>query len=142
MDILPVIAVAASGFIAFFALWLLVVGLIASLSGWRSTAKKYPDSAIRGPETGSYQFQSVRFGFLGNYNFVIQIALYGEGLRLKPIMFYTFMHRPIFIPWGAVQNAEQGQFIFPYVNINLGEKKIMIIGKCAPLIYTHVMRGR
>jgi hypothetical protein len=142
MDVMPVIAVAVFGFVAFIVLWLFVVGLIAFLSGWRSTAKQYPDSPMKGPETASFSFQSVRFGFFGNYNFVINVILYAEGVMIKPIIFYAFMHRPIFLPWGAIQNAEKGKFIVPYITLTFGKKKIMITGKSASAIYDHVMTHR
>jgi len=142
MDVMPVIAVTVFGLIAFIVLWLFVTGLIAFLSGWRSTAKKYPDSTMKGPETGSFSFQSVRFGFFGNYNFVINVTLYAEGVMIKPIIFYAFMHRPIFLPWGSIQNAEKGKFIVQYITLTLEKKKIMITGKSASPIYEHVMMHR
>ncbi|HPQ55115.1 MAG TPA: hypothetical protein PK253_17830 [Spirochaetota bacterium] len=128
IEIIAIIGMMCAGVVVF---WNAVVGLIAFVGGWHALAKQYPDSAMKGPETASFSFQSVRFGFFSSYNGVIRVTAYAEGFSIRPIFLYAFMHRPIFFPWSSITGTGQGKFILPYVTISIGKKNLMIFGKSA-----------
>ncbi len=119
-------------FIPFFIImWIGVTGLISVIGGWRGLAQSNPVPAIL-QETGvTYSFQSMRIGFLGSYNSVLNITVYTQGIRLAPIFLFSFFHKPIYISYTAMSNIEFGRFLVHYVTFNLPDRKIRIMGRSA-----------
>ncbi|HNW27894.1 MAG TPA: hypothetical protein PKN50_05420 [Spirochaetota bacterium] len=117
-------------FIPFIALlWVGVTGLISVIGGWRDLARSNPEQASL-HETGvTYSFQSMRIGFLGGYNSVLNITVYSQGIHIVPIILFSLFHKPIFISYSAMDNVEFGRFLVPYVTFNLAGRKIRIMGR-------------
>ena len=62
----------------FILLWIGVTSLIAVIGGWHSLAKSYPMPKVLNEMGATYTFQSVRIGFLGNYNSSVNITVYNH----------------------------------------------------------------
>ncbi len=117
--------------ICFALLWTGVIGLIAVLGGWRSLAAAYPLPARTLGEGRRFGMQSMRLGFLGNYNSVLAITVYRDGVVLVPIMLFKAFHPPVFIPFTAMAGAKRGKFILHWVSFRAGKKNIRITGSSA-----------
>jgi hypothetical protein len=122
-------------FIPFFALlWLGITGLIWVIGGWRALAQSNPVPPVF-PEAGeTFSFQSVRFGFLGNYNSCITITVYSDGVRIVPIFLFSLFHKALYFSYNKMSNPAFGRFFLHYVTFNSAGRKIMIMGKSAQVI--------
>ncbi|MBN2159285.1 MAG: hypothetical protein JW807_07805 [Spirochaetes bacterium] len=117
-------------FIPFFILlWIGVTGLISVISGWRALANTNPVPAAMHEIGENYSFQSLRLGFVGNYNSSVIITVYIKGIRIAPVFFLSFFHKPIYIGYDAMSDVTFGRFIRHYMTFKLADRKIMIIGK-------------
>lgn len=113
----------------FILMWLGVTGLISVIGGWRDLARSNPVPAQL-HETGvTYSFQSMRIGLLGGYNSVLNITVYQQGICIVPIILFSLFHKPIFMSYSAMGNAELGRFLVPYVTFRLSGRKIRIMGR-------------
>ncbi|HOT44373.1 MAG TPA: hypothetical protein PLM53_07920 [Spirochaetota bacterium] len=122
-------------FIPFFALlWVGVTGLISVIGGWRDLAQSNPMPAQLLGTGVTYSFQSMRIGFLGGYNSVLKITVYPQGISIVPIILFSIFHKPLFMSYSAMGNAEFGRFLVPYVTFDLSGRKIRIMGRCVPAI--------
>jgi hypothetical protein len=119
----------------FFALlWVGITGLIWVMGGWRALAQSNPVPAVF-PEAGeTFSFQSVRFGFLGNYNLCVTITVYSDGVRITPIFLFSLFHKPLYFSYTAMNNPAFGRFLLHYMTFNSAGRKIMITGKSARVI--------
>ncbi len=118
-------------FVPFFALlWIGVTGLISVIGGWRGLAQSNPVPAAFHERGTPYSFQTMRIGFLGGYNSVLNITVYGQGIRIAPIFLFTIFHKPIYLAYAAMENVAFGRFITPYMTCVVGGRKIRFSGGC------------
>jgi len=129
-------------FIPFFILlWVGVAGLMSLMGGWRTLAKANPMPPTL-TETGEvYSFQSLRLGYFVNYNSSVKVTVYMRGMMIVPILIFRFFHKPIFIEYGSMRDIAYGRFIFQYMTFTLGEKKIMLMGRCVLKIKERIGRN-
>lgn len=82
--------------ICFAAMWTFVCFLV-SLGGWRALAARYKTDA---PFAGNIlRMRSAVFGWMTNYNGVLQPGANAQGLYLSVLFFFRVAHPPLFIPW-------------------------------------------
>lgn len=114
------------------AMWILVTGILSLAGGWYSLAKSYrPPERSMGPGN-VYTFQSVTIGLLGNYRSCVKVAIHDEGIIMRPIVLYHFMHGPVFIPWSGMADAGRSDFLmFSGVAFRAGKRNITLRGKSA-----------
>jgi hypothetical protein len=102
----------------FAAVWLFVVGLLASMGGWSELARHYrdPGEAPRGNAVVlSGASVSLRRGWIplpANYNHCVTLSLSGTGLHLRVMAVFRFRHPPLLIPWTQVERVEPGTVLF------------------------------
>jgi hypothetical protein len=90
-------------------IWCGVVLIISHASGWQSIAKTYATPSIP-VKTNDCS------GSIGGsrYSFTLEYAATHEGLYLKTIQLFSIGHKPLFIPWTAMQGYQSGNFYFIY----------------------------
>ncbi len=122
-------------FVPFFALlWIGVTGLISVIGGWRGLAQSNPVPATLHEAGTTYSFQTMRIGLLGGYNSVLNITVYGQGIRIAPIFLFSIFHKPIYISYAAMGDVAFGRFITPYMTCNVDGRKIRLSGGCVTAI--------
>lgn len=89
-------------------IWCLVIYIISFTSGWHSLAKIYSTDTF--PE--KTKSCSAVFNYVTNYNSTLVYAETSEGLYLKTLFLFKIGHRPLFIPWTAMQKYELSSAIF------------------------------
>lgn len=95
-------------------IWCLVVYIISFTSGWHSLAKNYATDSF--PE--QTQSCSGVFNYSSNYTGTLEYAETAEGLYLKTSFLFKIGHRPLFIPWKAMQNYQQSSGVFSKYSTN------------------------
>lgn len=101
----------------FVGIWLLVVGLLATLGGWGALARRYPDpgDAARGNLLvlggSSLMMRRAPIPFPVTYKRCVTVTLSGVGLHLRVMAFFRFRHPPLLIPWEQVERMEAGHFL-------------------------------
>lgn len=99
------------GAITFFILlWAGIIYTISYASGWQKLAESY-STTYTPTRTKSC---SCLFRKSSSYNGVVQYASTSEGLYLKTISLFSIGHKPLFIPWSAIENYESGSLSTPY----------------------------
>lgn len=113
-------------------MWFFVTGIISLAGGWYSLAKSHrPPERSMGPGRG-FSFQSVTIGLLGNYRSCVNVKIHDEGIIMRPIFLYHFLHRPVFIPWSGMADARKSDFlIFSGIAFKAGKRNITLRGKSA-----------
>jgi hypothetical protein len=115
-----------------FIFWNLAVGLISLAGGWHSMAKSHrlPERHLGSGRV--FTFQSVILGLLGNYRSCVNVTIHDEGIIMRPVVPYRFLHDPIFIAWSGISGAvRSGFFIFKGVSFRAGKRNITLRGKSA-----------
>jgi hypothetical protein len=81
--------------------WLLISGMIARMSGWRTLAEAYPlQSDPTGPKL---RFQSATLRWSSNYTGIVHVSGDGQGLYLSVLFLFRIGHPPMFIPWDEIR---------------------------------------
>ena len=120
-------------------MWLFATGLISLIGGWHSLAKSHPAPGRSMGQGTEFSFQSVRIGLLGNYRSCVNVTVLNEGLLLRPIVLYRFLHRPIFIAWERMSGHREENFLFfKGISFMAGTKKIGVSGSCHEEIWRRV----
>jgi len=113
----------------FIIIWAFVLGLTSLIGGWYNLSKKFPYKNTKYKNGKLYRFQSVKLNYIGRYGFCINITIYDDGILLKPLLFYAFFHKPIFIEYKQFLNKQFGKFFFiNFLIFNLDGKNIRIFG--------------
>lgn len=104
--------------ILFVGFWMLVIGLLAELGGWRELGQLYPEpqgierAAVRSFRMTSVELRRGWFPLPVNYANVISMVVGAEGLHLRVWKIFAFRHPPLLIPWTQVERFEAGQVLF------------------------------
>ncbi len=94
--------------IFFIVLWILIIFLIARLTGWARMAGQYPD--VGGFSGRKWRFQTITtrkgMGYKGSAN----VGADGRGLYLSLFFLFRFGHPPLFVPWRDITIIENKVF--------------------------------
>ena len=93
----------AAVFIVMPILFLLVLRVIATLSGWDALAKHY--RCTETPHGQQFLFQTVRIGIV-YFSSCLRVIACDAGLYLHPMFVFKIFHPPLLIPWGEFHNAK------------------------------------
>lgn len=97
------------GVLFFAGLWTGICALLATLSGWRGMARRFPcPEGLAGPRLRS-GFAS-RVGFV-NYRGVLSFEATPQGLVARVMRLFPF-HPAVLIPWGAIQLQRDSGIFF------------------------------
>lgn len=98
------------GFLVIFPLfWIAVVWLISRLGSWSRLARSF---AASGPASGeTFGWVSAQLGWFANYSSCLTVTVSGKGLHIEPWSVFKFGHRPLFVPWQAVEQMTVNQFM-------------------------------
>ena len=113
----------------FIILWILIIFIFSSISGWNKLSNFYAidkDINLNGIE---YKWQSIRMNLV-NYSFSVIINICENGTGIKPLKIFSFFHKPLFIPFEAVEEFSEGSLILNYVLIKIKNIKIYFYGFC------------
>ena len=86
--------------------------MISHVSGWQKLGKMYSTTYSPGNTISC----SALFRYVCRYSGVLQYATTAEGLYLKPIKLFSIGHKPLLIPWEAIENYESGNFLLFYAS--------------------------
>ncbi|MBM5811638.1 MAG: hypothetical protein FJ191_06690 [Gammaproteobacteria bacterium] len=107
----------------FALLWLVVTGLLASLSGWADLASRYAGVPMLDGER--YRFASGAFGrrwFPVNYNGCLFVHLSPEGLGLSILLPFRFRSPALLIPWSRIRAATARRILWvPSISFEIQE---------------------
>jgi hypothetical protein len=126
-------------FIPFFVIfWCVISFLIATLSGWRALAQKFPmTSTFTGTTWG---FQSARMRWTTRYGSCLNVGADPMGLKLSIIFLFRPGHPPLFVLWTEILFQERRNYIlFTQVKLRLGREEqipFTISGRLADRIKT------
>ena len=123
--------------LAFFPFWILITGIISLTGGWNYLSKKYPLSTNFIPVGALYRFQSIRIGKTTNYNLSINITVSDEGLAFRPIIIFSFLHKPIYLRYSQFRNIKINKLLYyEKLAFSIDGKNMQIFGKSTEDIKT------
>ncbi len=98
-----IVVLAIAGFAIVFPLfWSAIVLLISRVGGWSELAARFGHD---GPAEGElFTWCSGRFRFLCNYSNCLRVTVSDAGIHIRTLIFFKMGHRPLFIPWQAVED--------------------------------------
>ncbi len=104
--------------IFFSCLWMGILALLSRASGWARLARRF---AIDRPPSGEvFNWSSARFGFFSSYNGILQLGVSEKGIHLRPIIIFRYAHKPLLLPWRAIERLEQKKlWLFPSVRFTI-----------------------
>lgn len=110
----------------FAAIWLGILFLVSRFGGWNRLYKcyKFPLNAQKPFKVK--KFQSIQLG-LSNYNGVMTLSLYPEGLGMEVMILFRFGHPKILIPWRDIKLKEKSSSIFFWNKLEVGNPSIATI---------------
>ncbi|MHA7777852.1 hypothetical protein [Roseibium sp. M-1] len=138
-------------FVCFGLFWSGIVFAIAYLGGWAALARAYPalEPPHEPPMGQSWSWTSARFGLVTNYRNCVNVTVSDAGLYLRPVIFFRMGHRPILIPWRAIEAARRTDLYFTTMirlDISLGNgssRRVAFYGKpLSEAIETHLRRWK
>lgn len=116
--------------IQFLVIWLMVLGLISLLSGWKKLSSKYRVQDL--PDNLDWLgWQTARFNGFMDARSTLWIAMSERGLYLKmgPAFFFRFMHPPLLIPWSDITDVgTKHLFFFKYTAFKVDGVSIWVLG--------------
>ena len=101
---------------AFAGFFLSISWILASLSGWRHLAARYPASGEFVGET--HGFSSARFGWV-NYNHCLTVGANRDGLFVSVIFPFSVVSPPIFVPWKSLRASRVRLFFRDFVEFEV-----------------------
>jgi hypothetical protein len=122
----------------FVFLWTLVMTLLSLISGWRRFSLLYPAPVTAGDNTSlKFSMCSIRVGLI-SYNNIADVIFSHSGIVLKVMKIFSFMHKPIFIPYEKITDVMQGRKFFIYTSFKVDGKKIFFYGKPGEELYSRM----
>lgn len=110
-------------FSLFLVIWFGMLYLVSRFAGWGKLHKVYqfPDR-LREPIL-VMSYQSIQIG-MSNYNNVLKLTYYQEGLGIEVMILFRFQHPKIFIPWKDINLKEKSESTFTWNNLEIGNPAI------------------
>lgn len=127
-------------FLIFFSgIWMIVLTIISFAGGWNSLAQQFSTAGVYADlPIKSFNFCSVRLSFLATYSSAMNVTLYEAGILIKPMFILSFMHKPVFIPWEAIEGIVMRSVLFAKrYKIHFGKRNIILYGEVGEEIYLH-----
>jgi hypothetical protein len=110
--------------VGFILLFLGCIFMLSRVGDWSMLAVRFPQYVSGKPRRTAHMCS----GWIGGIPFTgcLTIRVYFDGLRLSVMSPFCLGHRPFFIPWDAMHNVaeEQYMFVFRYVGIDIGDPPI------------------
>ena len=104
------------------ALWLLIVGFLAYLGGWRRLAKFYRDDDIRAEDVNR-SLHSVTLGRWGfprvHYRNVLKAKFASDRLLIRTHILFRWAHPPLCIPKAHVRAQMRKGYLRRYAEISM-----------------------
>jgi hypothetical protein len=105
------------GFLAgFVVLWLGIIWLAATVSGWRRLAVRFADTTPFQGEITSFAAASIRFA---NYSGVLNLGVSELGVYLVPIWLFRPFHAPLFLPWAEIEATLRGSTLSAWRGVRM-----------------------
>lgn len=125
-------------FLIFFSgIWMTVLAFISFAGGWNSLAQQYANSEkYAGKLLKAFSLCSLRLSFFATYSNSINISLHENGLLIRPLFLFRFMHKPLFFPWDKIEHVEKSNMLFSSrykVQVNLRE--FQLYGRAGEEVY-------
>lgn len=98
------------GFLIIFPLFWCGIVYLISFFGWQRLAESF---ATHQPMPPGLQTASGMIN-LSRYNFTLQLKADDRGLWLKTMPLFSPGHKPLFIPWSAIEQYEGGEGFWGY----------------------------
>lgn len=128
--------------ICFALWWLFIMWLVSFSGGWSSLARQYPLPQGLPPARKGFRFQSLRLGLFTNYSHSINIFIHDEGIELRPLVVYSFFHKPIFIRWESIEQVAIKGNSFGYLSFYLEKKQFRIWGGSIDWLYSSIRQTK
>ncbi len=105
MQEITIVLLAIAGFaIGFPLFWMAIVTLISRIGGWSELAKRFGSDT---PAQGEvFTWCSARLRIFCNYSNCLRVTVSQAGIHIRTLVFFKMGHRPLFIPWRAVQDLK------------------------------------
>ncbi|MEM8646189.1 MAG: hypothetical protein AAGF86_07575 [Pseudomonadota bacterium] len=105
MQEITIVMLAIVGFaIGFPLFWMAIIMLISRIGGWSELTKRFGSDA---PAKGEvFTWCSARLRALCNYSNCLRVTVSDAGIHIRTLIFFKMGHRPLFIPWRAVQDLK------------------------------------
>jgi hypothetical protein len=128
----------AAFIIWFSSLWVAVLSILSFIGGWNSLSRLYPLApSEKNNAAVKYSMSSMRLGFV-NYRSCAGISFTGTGVIFEMMKIFSIMHKPLFIPYSAISEAEKGKFFTTYTKCRVENKKIIIYGKAGDELFSRL----
>jgi hypothetical protein len=86
--------------IFFVGVWLLIFAVISVVGGWQTLAERFrSDGSFDG---AVWRWQSAYFRYRVHYGGCLIVGCNREGLYIRILFPFRFMHPPLFVPWREI----------------------------------------
>jgi hypothetical protein len=103
----------------FIIIWISMLFLVARFGGWGKLHKAYKFPERIGNPFLVKTFQSIQLG-MSNYNGIMTLSYYPQGLGLEVMFLFRFQHPKILIPWKDIKLKEKSKNIFYWNKLEIG----------------------
>ena len=134
----------AAGLIAvaiplFAIFWVLVTGLLASISGWPSLADTFP--AGERPDVNALRRSVLKIGRIGENN-VTTLRPTAQGLYMSVNPLFRFRRPPVLVPWNRIEPVSSHRMLWQRsTTLDLGGiTTIRVRNRVLPVLRAHGVR--
>ncbi len=128
------------GFLIFFVfLWNAVLSILSFAGGWNRLSKKFTAPEDMHGKGKEFKFQSARFRII-NYSLCAKVMIHEEGIALSVMKLFSFMHKPLFIPYTEMKEPATGRFVTEYIVFKADSIRVGISGSSAEEIRVRLNR--
>ena len=75
---------------------------------------------------------------LFNYNSCVTVSFTDKGIILEVMKIFSFMHKPVFIPYNKINGAERKKFLSLYTEFIIEDKTIAIFGRAGEELFSRL----
>ena len=118
------------GLILFPFIWLFVLRILASVSGWERLAILFPDQVQS--SLWSIRFRTIVLGSV-TYGTCCKIHICTTGIRIQPQLLFRYWHSPIFLPFTELSQNRSRLSIFgrvTYCNVGRNDSVVIQLPSC------------